>query len=173
MIELVGIYSFQERHLVGNAREVWQVIGDIRAGLTALFKDSLRSEHFRDAADERETFAFEERWGAKLVVEFLKLGFIIEELKLGGGSRHMHVDHAPGLAGEMRWFGRHRVECGDQGIAGGLLSAASHEARQRSRAEPGSTLEEKVPAGNVFKCFEFSIVVVHNVKFLTQRRKAR
>ena len=82
MIELIGIDTLKKRNFISNFSEVWQVIGNVRTGIPELFEVGLRSQHFRRAAYERKSFAFQQRRRTKLIIQFLQFGFEIKQLEL-------------------------------------------------------------------------------------------
>ena len=53
------------------------------------------------AAQETEALAFEEGLRRQLTVVLLQNGFVVEEIKLGGGTRHVQENHSFGFGRVM------------------------------------------------------------------------
>ena len=111
------------------------------------------------AAEEGETFAFEEFFRRKLAVVFSQDRFVVKEIELRGCTDHVQVNDMLGLGSEMRVSreGGVRGRSGSQ-VAGEKRTESSGAEGKAAFLEEGAAIEvtlhhrcKRTPAANLEK----------------------
>ena len=107
MIEEVGFAGGDDADVVDDGGGVGKEIADPGAGLAILFEGAAGSEEVAAmaAVHEGEALAGGVAFGDGFAVEFGELGFVFEEIELGGATSHEEEDDVFGLGGEVGLFG--------------------------------------------------------------------
>src|SRR5262249_52991358 len=113
MIELIRPHRLDQTEIVNVLLDVRKTVGDPLSTLPGLMKRVLRSEQLGHAADERETFAGQERSGTILPIKPLQFWFMFKQLEWAGRPRHVQINHAT----YFRWELRGKRRKGSSGIA--------------------------------------------------------
>ena len=93
MIELVSIDGPNDARFIGDRRKLRQQFTDPLAGFAMLLKRKLPGQHFGNASNEGESFAFEVLFRALLVVKLLQLRLVFKQLQLRWRTSHVQIDY--------------------------------------------------------------------------------
>ena len=109
VIELVGVYGFDDSEVVDDAAEIGEHLGEFGSGLAMLFEFEGGGHHGGVLIDEGVALSFEDGFGHAAAVVFGEERFVIEEVELAGGTGHEEVDDAFGFGSVVGGSGCHRI----------------------------------------------------------------
>jgi hypothetical protein len=106
VVELVGFAGFDDADIIDDLGEVREKLGKLCAAVAVFCEFEARAEDGGVGADEGVALVSVDGGGEGLALHFCELGFVVEEVELGGGACHEEVDHALGAGEEVGGFGK-------------------------------------------------------------------
>ena len=110
MIEGIRLHGADEGDVIGDGAEVGQDGGHFSTGLTVFFKFEFGPEEVVVGGDEGGLVIFKKLGRGLGAVESGEGGFVVEEVKVTGGSSHEKVDDILGLGGRVGELGGEGIE---------------------------------------------------------------
>ena len=109
MIELIAVQRLDDGDIVHHLTQVRKQLRELGARFAVTLEGVGGGQDLGRSPDKSEPLPFQGSFGNVLTVQLLELGLVLEQVDLGGSTRHEEEDDVLGLRRKVRHLGGQRT----------------------------------------------------------------